>query len=191
MKKYVPLFLIGLGIVLILFFLFRCTTLSCITINHLAPFTHQELYESTPKTFRALYTTKEGLFRIEKQAFISPGEAEMLTQATRITIQGLFSNAQSPYPGPLSDEIICDTTFIPNPDVQPTIDGNRTVFTAYANNRLQYGSCIEDQILYKGYIALFYCPNHASWYKAELLVPIKLAIEDAPFFHQLDAIRCR
>jgi len=190
MKKYLIGAVFSLGI-LFFFLFFRCSQLSCISITHLAPFQKQEVYESTRKTFRAVYTTASGLFRIEKQASLSSSDAETLTKATVMTIQGLFANARSPYPGPLSDEIVCDNKFKSEPELYTTDSTAMTTLIAYANSRLQYGSCIDDQILYKGYIAMFYCKNHASWYKAELLIPIAEATEDASFMKRLHTIQCR
>lgn len=190
MKKYLICAFVGLGI-LFFFFFFRCSKLSCINLALIAPFQKQEVYESTNKTFRAIYTTAHGLLRIEKQSLLSSTDAETLTKANIMTIQGLFANARSPYPGPLSDEIVCDTKFKSEPLTYTTTSTTMTILIAYANNRLQYGSCIDDQILYKGYIAMFYCKNHRSWYKAELLIPISDAINDASFIEQLHTIQCR
>ena len=194
MKKQYLIIILSLFILVGLlgyFFLFRCSTLQCITINHLSLTSINTEYESTRKTYRALFNTPYGLFRIEKQSGISKKDADNLTTVTVMTVQGLFDNARSPYPGPLSDEITCDNKFVPTPEVYQTQQTTMTWFSGYVNNRLQYGTCIDDQIAYKGYTALFYCKNNRTWYKAEILTLIKGEMNDNVYISLLQAIQCK
>lgn len=194
MRRYFILALAFLGIILIsafIVFQFRCMNMSCITTKHLLIGNVIEIYEQTPKTYRALFSTTFGLFRVEKQSGLSAADAKNLTDITLMKMQGLFDNARSPYPGPLSDEIACSNKYKPTPITYNTPSTDMILYTGYANNRLQYGTCIDDQITHKGYIALLYCKNYASWYKAELLIPIHEVQNDVVYIQLLQGVQCR
>lgn len=193
MKKYyfiILFLLLTLAGFFIYYFLFRCNKLQCITTRHLSLTSVNSVYESTRKTYHALYNTPYGLFRIEKQSGLSKKDADNLTTVSVMTAQGLFNNARSPYPGPLSDEITCDKKYAPTPETYQTASATMTLFNGYTNNRLQYGTCIDDQVVYKGYTALFYCRNYRTWYKAEILIPMKDGINDNVYISLLQAIQC-
>jgi len=193
MKKYYfkfLLFLILFGFC-VYFFLFRCTKLQCISTDHLSLTSINSVYESSRTTYRALYNTPYGLFRVEKQSDLSKKDADNLITVAVMTAQGLFNNARSPYPGPLSDEITCDNKFAPKPTISKTASTTMTWFSGYLNNRMQYGTCIDDQVVYKGYTGLFYCQNHRTWYKTEILIPMKEEINDNVYISLLTQIQCK
>jgi hypothetical protein len=118
-------------------------------------------------------------------------DASTLTQITLMKIQGLFENARSPYPGPLSDEITCDQKFKLVPKTSQNKDLSLTSFSGYLNNRMQYGTCVDNQVTYKAYSALFYCANHSSLYQLELIIPITKIGSDENYFNLLNQISCQ
>lgn len=193
-KKCVLIYLLPICLgILILYFLFIkfwCKNISCINTTPLSILRVQDIYENSTKSFRGLYVTKDGLFRVEKYTRITPQEAEHLTTVSLMTIQGVFENAHSPYPGPLSDEITCDNKYKPQPYIYQQSSLTMTVYSGYFNDRLQYGSCINDQITHKGYVAIFYCNDHHAWYKTELLIPIQEATQDEHYYSLIQSIRC-
>jgi hypothetical protein len=150
---------------------FSCRSYSCISLSFSKSWNEKEVYENTGKAYRALLTSSEGLVRIEKYAKLGLSDAQNLTNIRLMRMEGLFENARSPYPGPLSDEISCDTKYKPVSETFSVNTTDVTYINGYLNNRMQYGTCIDNQVVYQGYNALFYCKNHLSWYQIELIIP--------------------
>jgi len=167
-----------------------CKKYTCLSLSLLNKAKEKEIYENSSKSFRGLYETPEGLLRVES-AKLSPKEAENMIKIRLMKMEGLFENARSPYPGPLSDEISCDNKYKPSPKIIDTNTTKITYVSGYLNNRLQYGTCIDDQITHKGFTALFYCQNHQSWYQFEILVPIEKAQKDEYYFKLFQSIVCQ
>lgn len=197
-KKNTKLFIAvtSLGIALIVgFFIYasqeRCRLLSCLSFpltNNRKP---TEIYENTPDAFRGSYTTSEGLIRVSKYANVkSPEGSANLTKTTMMRLEGLFADAKSPYPGPLSDEISCDNKYKPQPKTIVAGTNTMTYFYGYLNNRLQYGTCIDNQITHIGYNALLYCSGHSSWYQVEVIVPKKEVKTDEFYINLLSTLHC-
>jgi hypothetical protein len=162
--------------------------MSCISLPDSATWKQKEVYEQTPHTYRALYSRGDTLIRVEKQNDLNAQDAHTLTEATVMQIEGLLHTAVSPYPGLISDKITCDTKYLPVITTIPTKTTEITSFVGYLNDRLQYGSCIDDQIQYKTYVALFYCQNQSSWYKIEIMTTMSAQMGDtygADIFKQL------
>ena len=171
-----PIILLILGI--FIYTTQSCKKISCISFPDKPIWTQKEVYEQTMHTYRALYSNGAMLMRIEKQNNIAVKDAHSLTTATVMQIEGLLHTAVSPYPGLISDKITCDTKYQPTITTVSAKDGDITTFIGYLNDRMQYGSCIDDQIQYKTYVALFYCQNQSSWYKLELMTPVHTQMSD-------------
>ena len=184
-----------IGLVCIsLFFLSRtkaCNRISCLTFPVLEKGKITDIYEDSRDAFRAMYQTSEGMMRIAKYSHISKEDGATMSKITEMKIEGLFDAARSPYPGPLSDTITCDNKYKPMPHNIKAVDTSIIVFYGYLNNRLQYGTCVDDQITQKSYNALIYCENQQSWYQLELMVPIQKAKEDQYYFSLFGSIACQ
>ncbi|KKR03068.1 MAG: hypothetical protein UT26_C0010G0011 [Microgenomates group bacterium GW2011_GWC1_39_12] len=175
-------------ILLVLWIIKQCDGISCISTDQLLLRPHPTVYEHTKNTYRALYMSDFGFFRVEKQTGLSQMEADTLSKTTTMQLEGLFNVARSPYPGPLSDKITCDPLYQPNVSTYNTPLTTMTIIKSYVNDQLQYGTCIENQIAYVAHIALIFCKNRSSWYKAELFIP-KTKNEDAIYItNQLDSL---
>jgi hypothetical protein len=145
---------------------FSCSRLSCLTLNNLSQFKSKEIYQENKNIFSGLLSYKKDLLRVEVRYRIKQIEAEQHINAQIINMKGLFAKATSPYPGEISDEIDCQEKFKPTFTKIKTASGVKIAyFTGYLNQRLVFGACTEDQMFYKGVLALFYCPKQKQLFQ--------------------------
>lgn len=168
----------------------HCNKVSCITfplINKLQPI---DVFQQTSTTYKGQYLTSEGIVRIQKNV-VDSNNAELLTKSTMIQMESQFENARSPYPDQVSDIITCDKKFKPTPTVFQTKHGlSVTLFSGYLNNRMQYGTCLENEVSYKGFNSLLYCKSHSSWYRIEILIPVNSLQSDEHYINMLESVQC-
>lgn len=151
----------------------------------------QAVYENTNSTWRGLLVHPNYLIRLEQISHILPEEAVKLSTIKFMQTRSLFDTARSPYPGVITDKIVCDEKYKPLLNRQLTSSGIMiTYYSGFLNNRLQYGNCTEDQIAYKGYVALFYCPKIREWYNIEFIVPKRKITTDSFYIGLFKQIDC-
>lgn len=193
-RRAIVLFFIT-GISALLFFFYReitlCRNYTCIDLPLLANAKETEVYEQTKTSYRALLSASDGQIRFSRHSGLTKTDAATLTQVTIMKIQGLFDNALSPYPGPLSSVVRCDDKYKPTPKIEKNGLTEITMFTGFLNNRLQYGSCIDSQLTHKGYSAIMYCEKEQAWYHVELIVPLDGKPDDTRIFNQLQEASCK
>lgn len=149
----------------------------------------KEIYEYTDSTYRALFVRDDDMMRIEKNSHMNKNDADLLSKVTTMKITGLFDDARSPYPGMISDRIKCDEQYKPKIQQLQNNGLNITYFIAGLNNRLQYGSCIDQQLPYVAFNALFYCPNQKARYHVEFITPRKNTSGET-YKSAIEHIRC-
>lgn len=145
-----------------------CTSLSCIRIPGASSYRLNELYTDTPTVYRALYTSGQRYIRIEAKHNDAIG-AEQELDASVVGMKALFAKAPAPYPGDISDAIVCDPSFVPTYHVINGKDGPIRYFVGYLNNRMTFGSCSQSQAVYKGIMAFTYCKKEAMTIRTELI----------------------
>ncbi len=147
-----------------------CKNLTCITLPNLYTFHQKEEYADAPDAYRALYESPSALLRIEvKKVLAEQSDQELIGAVSRM--KALFEKAPAPYPGEISDAVVCDPAYIPTYREENGI----RYFTGYLNNRLTFGSCSKDQAAYKGLMGFVYCSN------SSLLIKLELITETAAF----------
>lgn len=152
----------------------------------------KETYQNTDNVYRALYTNDKDILRVEIRAGINKNEAQKSIDAQTARMEALFADATSPYPGDITNEISCNSKFKPKMAIE-NINGIRiTHFTGYLNNRLTFGACTEDQAVYKGIEALFYCNNQSKLYQLEIIAPTDMFTAKEDYFNKmLQSIECK
>ncbi len=170
----------------------HCQEIRCISITGLDKYSLKEIYQKTNSVYRALYTNDKNMLRIEIRNGINQNEAQKSIDAQTARMEALFADATSPYPGDITNEISCGEKFKPKMTIE-NINGIRiTHFTGYLNNRLTFGACTEDQAVYKGIEALFYCNNQSKLYQMEIIAPTKMFSENEnAYYNLLESIHCR
>lgn len=169
-----------------------CGDFGCMAFPGQSQWRIQEEHEKSPKTWRGLIDAQDYRARLEIQSNVKVQDALAFTKIRLIKINGLFETIRSPYPGMVSDTISCDDTFKPAPKI---ILGQHdlpiTYFTGFLNNRLQYGSCTEDQIAYKSFVGIFYCKDAHQWLQIELIVERSKIRSENEYMKLFQSITCQ
>ena len=169
----------------------RCEEMQCIQLPTLSKAIRKDITENTDTSYVALYSLPEYMIRVEKRSGLSAEDAQTLTKVTIMRMQGQFETARSPYPGILSDAITCDQKFDIHPEDITNKKQHMTFFTGYLNDRKQYGSCLDSEIAFTGLNAIFYCPNHKSWYRIEALIPKESNTNISDITHMVQSTSCQ
>lgn len=198
-KRPAPHFILITSTMIILFSLFyfynknaECKRLDCLTMNNLAKFRVKEIYEDSDSNYSALLGYDNYLLRIGVQSNLEPQEAENNINARVFRMKSLFTDAPAPYPGVISDKIVCDKAFVPEFKKEKINSIWFSYFTGYLTPRLTFGACTEDQVYYKGILAFFYCPSQKKLYQLEIIAP-KEDYNTNPqrYTNMLHSISCR
>lgn len=193
MNKTVFLFIATLvGIICILYAAQNsCRKYSCLFFEDKQKFREIENIEDSTNGYKGTLT--KGNIRVRLEAYSAPSQevSERFTQTKVMQLQGLFENIRSPYPGALSNEIICEDRFKPIiKDIN--INGIKTkTITGYLNERLQYGSCVESQLTYTGKTAILYCKNQKKWYLFEIITKKSDVNFDPETTHLIQSLKCQ
>ena len=133
----------------------------------------QEVYEERlGEVFRGLYAKGEDqlLLRVDVRDSIVSDTAVVYIRGKIAGMKARYDNNRSPYPGLLSDEIHCDEGLKPTYSTFLTQSGKEIqMIEGYLNDRLTFGSCTKDQIVYKGIKVLFSCQQHKQLYDMEFI----------------------
>lgn len=149
----------------------RCARIQCVSFLDKNQYALSEIYEETPNAFRALFRHGSIMLRVDVRSNTSPSDAQILTDGFLAQTKGLYENTRSPYPGDVSNEIVCSKEFIPQ-FATAIVDGvHVSHFSAYLTSRLTYGACVADLASYKGTTATFYCPGRRQLMIFEWMVP--------------------
>lgn len=123
----------------------------------------------------ALLNSEENkVLKIEAITGIDKASADLLLEDEALTVKALYEAALSPYPGEISNQIVCNERFKP---VFGTAEAklNFSYFALFATDRLTYGACSEDLVKYKAILAWAYCEKKKTLYRFELFAPLKPA----------------
>lgn len=149
-----------------------CRNLSCVNIPDRLSYHLKEVYSDGPSVYRALYTSDKRYIRIEAhRTGAKDAKRELDISVTRM--KAMFEKAPAPYPGELSDTIVCDPTYAPIYHETKRPDGTiLRYFDGYLNNRMTFGSCSQSEIAYTGSMAFLYCPATSLNLRVEMITPI-------------------
>lgn len=113
------------------------------------------------------------VLKIEAITGIGKASAGLLLEDEALTVKALYEAALSPYPGEISNQIVCNERFKP---VFGTAEAklNFSYFALFATDRLTYGACSEDLVKYKAILAWAYCEKKKTLYRFELFTQAQL-----------------
>jgi hypothetical protein len=173
---YLPIIIGVLTILIIIptYFNHTCGSYSCLSFPDKNIWKVKDIYEDNKYTWRGLLIHPNYLVRLYKQGNTTSDNADEFTKVTSMKINGLFDTAKSPYAGEISDKIVCPDNLKPLEEDIVSKTGTKIHFiTSFLNDRMQYGACTENQIAYKVFSGMFFCPNVSEWYQIEIIVSIK------------------
>ncbi|MBI5422377.1 hypothetical protein HZA44_04560 [Candidatus Peregrinibacteria bacterium] len=104
---------------------------------------------------------------------IDEPEAKKVIDGKILTIEALYGNEMSPYPGMLSNEIVCSQDMTPKRQETGNGELRITYFVASLTNRLSYGNCVESETPSKAFIAWVFCPAKREYRQMEWISPKK------------------
>lgn len=157
-----------------------CSRLTCIAFSGKEKLIPVETYEESPSVFRGLYKSPKTIVRVNIQSFLSQEESNAKIAGFMAQMKGLFENLRSPYPGEISDEIVCQSEYIPTYTTDQVNAISILHFSSYVTNRLTYGACLPDAIGGRAVFAMFYCPQSRQLYQLEWIATGKNATENLP-----------
>lgn len=150
-----------------------CTRLSCISSPQLPLFRVKELYQDDKRGYRALLSQGQELLRVEVYYDQLPEKAPRWVDEQSMKIRALYDKAPAPYPGEITDVIICEKEFVPVIEKKRGSSGTEmtVVSNYYITDRMTHGACADDIASYRGYAVLFYCFSHKNVYSLEFIEP--------------------
>jgi hypothetical protein len=169
-----------------------CKTYNCISMPGKDSWKVSDIYENTDKLWRGYLKAHDYDIRLHTVKKIDKVEAEEYSKIAKMNILGLFDTAKSPYPGAVSDKVVCPEEFKPIQSIIKSKDGTEIeVLQSYLNNRMQYGSCSISQISYHVYSGIFYCANEKSWYQLEIISPAEAAKNASTYLDLFKEVSCK
>lgn len=122
-------------------------------------------YGQDSKTFTGEH---QGIF-IKIKAFgnFNPDQSTDYISDKIFVINSMYRDIDSPYPGPLSNEIKCAEEFKPKTIKNSPFD----YYILQASDRLTYGACSRDLIKYSSIMYFLHCGKYNELYQIELFVP--------------------
>jgi hypothetical protein len=88
-------------------------------------------------------------------------ESTELLQKRIARIEGIFQKDISPYPGEISDSVVCGDEFQPKIILTASDTNLYATVSTYLNERKVLGACVETQKAFSTTIYLLACPNKA------------------------------
>lgn len=167
-----------------------CRLYSCLSFPGIEQWRVKEEHGQKNNYWKGVISHPEYIVRLEVFDEIEPKRGEELTQTKLMQISGLYEKAVSPYPGVISDAIVCSKEYLPIMG-QLTVQNETEVqyLTAFLNDRLQYGSCIESQLTSTVTAATIYCHNTRQWFFIEF-VQSRDDDNQLNFVEQLKQLNC-
>lgn len=167
-----------------------CSHLDCIDMSGISSFQLKEIYTDTPQIYRALYIHDQQYLRVEALKTSSTTASSEL-EAAITKMKAMYEKAPAPYPGEVSDSIVCDSSFIPTFKEIYSNNSRIGLFVGYLNNRMTFGSCSQDQAVYKGALAFTYCPKKELLLRIELMAPTAyFTLHENELIQQIQTLQC-
>lgn len=165
-----------------------CPRLSCISFPEQKDYRLSEIYDAKNHLFQALYEKGPDLLRVEITSQVSESQADKILNEKILRFKSLYETAPAPYPGEISDRIVCPIEFSPVFSQIKAVNTNVTTISAYLSPRLTYGACSADSAQYRSRIAIFHCPKRNQLVQLEFISPIT-SLKNIQSL-ALDKIRC-
>lgn len=116
--------------------------------------------------------------RIEKIEGIDGKSSDILTGDEMLSINALYANSLSAYPGDVSNKIVCNEKFRPVYREKVIDDISYRYYLLYATARFGLGACSEDIVEYKHLLGWIYCSQEQKLYSVKYFMPLKNNFEE-------------
>jgi len=145
--------------------------------EYLREFSLEDQYEqkSSKKYF---FVKGEEKLQIEKIEGIDQQSSDTLTDSEIMSIQALYANALSAYPGEVSNKIVCNDQFKPVYREKITDEASYKYFLLHSTERFGLGACTEDVIKYKHVVGWVFCSQKNTLFIIKYFVPLSNTFND-------------
>lgn len=116
--------------------------------------------------------SEKAFLQIEKIEQINRKSAGILIQDKIVSVQAIYANAFSAYPGEVSNKIVCNDSFKPVYSERTMGDIFYRYYLLYSTERFGLGACSEDIVRYKHLLGWMYCPQMQRLYSVKYFMPL-------------------
>lgn len=150
----------------------QCNRLACIQMDNLKNYQLENIYTDNDKLFQANYQTNNQTLKVEIRSKMTTDQNIQYTNSAVAKIKGLYSDSAAPYPGVISDEVVCNPEYKPSFKTLKSKSGNEiSYFTGYFNSQDVFPACAKDQISKAGIFAVFYCEGTKQTFTLSMFEP--------------------
>ena len=169
-----------------------CKKIFCLSLKNVSEYKLKDVYEENRYIFRGLYEKGNILLRLEERINSTKSEAEQAIKTQITRTQGLFDEAQAPYPGDISNIVSCSSEYEPKYNTVVKDKIQITQFSGFVNERLVFGSCTADQFKYFDTLSMFYCDKQKKFFQVELIIPKDEYLKDPSEYKEiLNSLGCK
>jgi hypothetical protein len=128
--------------------------------------------------------------RVQELVGADAKQGDSFIQGKLFQLNSIYEPHRDPYFAVLTKDTVCPGKFkLTHRKSVKTAEGSIDVLALYANDRMTYGACTEEQAAFRAFVALVQCKGGKSLYVVESFVPVKLLSDvDA---RTIDTIRCQ
>jgi len=124
------------------------------------------------------YSSNDSILKVNKIGGLEKEARKRVIEEEIINIEGIYSNQFSPYPGELSNEIVCNPKFKPIYQEKEIGNCNYQYYFLYTNERFGLGVCDEQSIMYKYLLGWFSCESNKEVYTINYFAPTEFSFEE-------------
>ncbi len=121
---------------------------------------------------------EKGFLQIEKIEPINRKSADILIKDKIVSVQAIYANAFSAYPGEVSNKIVCNDAFKPVYLERTINDTSYRYYFLYSTERFGLGACSEDIVKYRHLLGWIYCPQTQRLYGVKYFLPLNNNFEE-------------
>lgn len=167
----------------------KCKYIDCLIISSLESYSLTEVYQNEKDIIRAIYKNQDNILKVGITYQPEKSVADKDINSQIIKTKSFYENTPSPYPGDISDEIICSDEYKPVfSEFESGIIQIHTI-EGYLNERLAFGGCNDDPT-YKNLLVLFYCRSQQKIYQLEFIVDKSDTSEFKNIYDSLSNLKC-
>jgi len=168
-----------------------CQKPRCLIPNPINQFRLVEVYKDDNRIFQAKYVNGDLIARLMVETGINQSQSETKINEYVRTIQTLYENRTSPYPGQVSQEIVCQEDYKPVYG-EKNLNGIKvTYLTGFMTERFTFGACVDDLLTRRGVIAWFRCDRINTFNQIEFILPKNYPGVDNNLDQWFNKISCR
>jgi hypothetical protein len=123
-------------------------------------------------------TNADSVLKVEVFSGLDKEAAETLLQDGIMSLQALYANALSPYPGDISHRIESSPELRPRFLSRTLRGATYSYFLLFTNERLAYGASSQESARYRSLLGWFHCEPAGNFYKVRIFKPLASAPQD-------------